>query len=193
MMRFAREAAHWAGRHAFPAAAATVIAIGAAGGGIGYVVASQHTPATAAAVGTSPPTTAAPALKGRGGAATRAGALVQHALAMLAAQTGQSVAAVRSQLAAGRSIDEIAGSKAPAIESEILAAITKLADHAVTSGRITAAQEASDLALARTKVAALMAEPGTQLIKDARNALKFLKTRGHRGPAAPTASPSPGA
>jgi hypothetical protein len=192
-LRFAHIAAHWAGRHAFPVIAATVIAIGAAGGGIGYAVASQHsTPAPTAAAASRTP--AASPLKGLKPTTAGAASLVQRALAMLASQTGQSVVAVRSQLAAGKSVDAIAGWKAPAIETEILSAITKLADRAVANHRITAMQEATDLALAKTRVEALMAEPGTQLMKDAQRALQFLQTHGHKA-AGPTAhaSPSPAA
>lgn len=189
MFKFAGRTAHWAGRHAFPTIAATVIAVGAAGGGIGYAVASQHA-AAAPAAGTN---ATSPPLKALKPAAGRVAAIVQRALAMLASQTGQSVASVRSQLAAGKSIDAIAGAKAPAIESEIMSAVTKIADRAVKKARITAAQEATDLALARTKIEALLAEPGTQLIKDARSALQFLQTHPHKGPkapAAPTLSPA---
>jgi hypothetical protein len=189
MLRFARTAAAWVGRHAFPVMAAGVIAIGAAGGGIGYALASQHsTAAPAASAPSRTPSASAP--KGLKPTTAGVASLVQRALAMLASQTGQSVAAVRSQLAAGKSVDTIAGSKAPAIETEILSAITKLADRGVTSHRITATQEATDLALAKTKVEALMAEPGTQLVKDAQRALQFLQTHGHKA-AGPTAHASP--
>ncbi len=187
-------AARWVGRHAFPAAIATVIAIGAAGGGIGYAVASQHnttTPLSSSSAPRSSTPTPAPGVKPRkGSTAARGAALMQHALSLLAAQTGQSVAAVRSQLEAGRSIDAIAGAKATTIESEILAQVDKLAARAVTAGKITAAQEATGLAMAKTRVEALMAEPGTQLLKDAQQFLQFLQTPGlHHH----TASPSPSA
>jgi hypothetical protein len=192
MLNFARSAVRWTGRHAFPALAATVVAVGAAGGGIGYAVASQHT-AVPAATSAATPSPASGPLKGGGAGATRAPGLLQRALQMLATQTGQSVAAVRSQLAAGKSIDEIAGSKAAAIQNEILAAITKVADRAVKRGRITPAQESADLAMARTRISALLAEPGTQLLKDAQNALRFLQGHGARPHPAPTAPASPAA
>ena len=101
---------------------------------------------------------------------------------------------MRSQLQAGKSVDDIAGAKAPAIESAILAQVDKLAARAVSAGKITAAQEATGLAMAKTKVEALMAEPGTQLLKDAQKFLQFLQTHagGHRSAAA-TAPPSPAA
>jgi hypothetical protein len=196
MMRFARGATHWVARHAFPAIAATVIAVGAAGGGIGFAVASQHTTAapTSSTSGSTAPAHSPAASGHRATAAGRASQLLQGALGMLATQTGQSVASVRSQLAAGKSVDDIAGAKAPAIEGEILAAITKLADRAVGAGKITSTQEAAGLALAKTKVEALMAEPGTQLLKDAQQALQFLQGRGIKHTAPPaTATPTPAA
>jgi hypothetical protein len=197
MSRFVRSATHWVGGHAFPVLVAAVIAVGAAGGGIGYAVASpRSTAAPAAPSATSPRTPAPSAAKGRKPAGAEVGGLFSSALHMLATQTGQTVASVRGQLEAGKSVDAIAGAKAPAVESEILSAITKLADRAVKMGRIPAAQEPADLALAKTKVEALMKEPGTQLIKDAQKALQFLQTHGtgKKGAgAAPTASPSPAA
>lgn len=187
-----RSAARWVGRHSLPAAAVTVVVVGAAGGGVGYAIAGQH---TAAAVTTAPSKPAAPAghpAPARGGAQARGQALVQRALSMLAKETGQSVASIRTQLASGKSIDDIAGAKAPAIENQILAQLTKLGDRAKAAGRITAAQETTYLAMAKTKVEALMAEPGTQLMKDVRSLLQML--RNHAGAAGllhPT--PSPGA
>jgi len=196
MLTFTRSAARWVGRHALPAVAVTAIALGAAGGGIGYAVASQHTTAPpSSAAGTTMPAPSSAATGKTSGA--RAAQLIQRALNLLASQTGQSVASVRSQLEAGKSVDDIAGAKAPAIESSILAEVTKLADRAVSAGRITAAQETAGLAVAKTRIAALMAEPGTQLIKDARGALQFLHGHGARHGAAPatgapaTAAPTP--
>lgn len=197
MLTFTRSAARWVGRHALPAVAVAAIALGAAGGGIGYAVASQHTTTAppSSAAGTTKPAPSSAATGKTSGA--RAAQLIQRALSLLASQTGQSVASVRSQLEAGKSVDDIAGAKAPAIESSILAQVTKLADRAVSAGRITAAQETAGLAVAKTRIAALMAEPGTQLIKDARGALQFLHARGARHGAAPstgapaTAAPTP--
>jgi hypothetical protein len=195
MFKVVSTAAHWVGRHAFPAAAASVIALGAAGGGIGYAVASQH--ATAAPVSSTPgsASTTPPAKPAQKGAAhaSRGAALMQRALSLLAAETGQTVASVRSQLQAGRSIDDIAGAKAPAVESAILAQVDKLAARAVAAGKISAAQEATGLAMAKTKVEALMAEPGTQLLKDAQKFLQFLDHHAAAHHASATASPSPAA
>jgi hypothetical protein len=185
MLRFFRAAAHWLGRHAFPALAATVIAVGAAGGGIGYAVASQH---AAAPPVTTPAATKAPSPAG--GQRAGASALLQRALSLIAAQTGQSVATVRSELAAGKSVNDIAGSKAPAIESAILAQVTKLAGRAVTAGRISSTQEAALLAAARTRLEALLAEPGPQFLAGAQRALGVPHGHGPAKPVGPTPSPA---
>jgi hypothetical protein len=197
MLTFTRSAARWVGRHALPAVAVTAIALGAAGGGIGYAVASQHTTTAppSSAAGTTKPAPSSAATGKTSGA--RAAQLIQRALSLLASQTGQSVASVRSQLEAGKSVDDIAGAKAAAIESSVIAQVTRLADHAVSAGRITAAQETAGLAVAKTRIAALMAEPGTQLIKDAQGALQFLHGHGARHGSTPatgapaTAVPTP--
>ena len=192
MMNSVRAATRWVGRHAFPSIAATVVAVGAAGGGIGYAVASQHSTAPPVS-STSESASSTPGAGAGPKAATpvsRGTQLLQRALSLVAAQTGQSVASVRSQLEAGKSIDAIAGAKAPAIESAITDQLTKLAQKAVSAGRISAAQEASGLAMAKTKVEALMAEPGTQLLKDAQKFLQLLQNGGahHRSAAAPSPS-----
>jgi len=194
MLKPFRTAAHWVGRHAFPALAAAVIAVGAAGGGIGYAVASQHS-ATAPATSSTGSTITAPSPTAKAkGKSSRGTQVIQRALAFLASQTGQSVASVRSQLAAGKSINDIAGVKAPAIESQVLAQITKIVAKGVSAGKISATQQTADLATAKTKVDALMAEPGTQLLSDAQKFLQFLQTHGagHHAAAA-TPAPSPAA
>jgi hypothetical protein len=191
MTRSISAAAHWLGRHAFPAIAATVVAVGAAGGGIGYAVASQPATAAPASPTSSAGNTTQPAAATLGG--RRPMQVFQRALTLLAADTGQTVVTVRGELAAGKSVDQIAGAKAPAIESKILAQLTKLAARAVSAGRMTAAQETTGLAMAKTTVAALMAEPGTKLLQDAQNALQFLQRpgRNHVGSSAATPTPTP--
>lgn len=192
MITFVRSAAQWVGKHAFPAAAATVLVVGAAAGGIGYSIAGGH--ATAAPVAATAPSTTHPPTTGKakphtGTAAGRGQALIANALSMLSKETGQSVSSIRAQLAAGKSIDAIAGAKAPAIEAQVLAQLTKLGDRAVKAKKITAAQETMYLALAKTKVAALMAEPGTQLMQDVQKLLQMLQTH---HPAAATPTPAAG-
>ncbi len=197
MFTFARTATRWAGRHAIPAAAATAIVLGAAGGGIGYAISGQHATASAASPATSSPLGGGRVRAGAAAPAARAEQLMQRALGLLAKETGRTVAAVRSQLQAGLSVDQIADAKAPAIESAILTQIKKVADRAVTAGRITATQETAGLAAVKSKVDALMAEPGTQLLKDAQGLIQGIQgIQGRHGPktgAPAAAAPSPAA
>lgn len=192
MFTFVRSAAQWVGRHAFPAAAATVLVVGAAAGGIGYSIAGGH--AAAAPISATAPSTTHPPATGKakphaGTAANRGQALINQALSMLSKETGQSVGSIRALLAAGKSVDAIAGATAPAVQAQILAQLTKLGDRAVAAKKITPAQETMYLALAKTKVTALMAEPGTQLMQDVQKFLQMLQT--HR-PAAATTTPTAG-
>ncbi|MEO8899568.1 MAG: hypothetical protein ABI352_04260 [Candidatus Dormibacter sp.] len=189
MFTFLRSAALWVGRHTFPVAAATVLVVGAAAGGVGYSIAGGH--ATAAPVSTTAPATTHPAATGKsklhtGTAASRGQALIAKALSMLSTQTGQSLASIRTQLAAGKSVDAIAGANAPAIQAQVLAQLTKLGDRAVKAKKITTAQETMYLALAKTKVASLMAEPGTQLLQDVQKFLQMLQSH-HDAIPSPTA------
>ena len=194
MFPFARTAARWAGRHAIPAAATTAILLGAAGGGIGYAISGQHATASAVSPATSSPLGGGRVRAGAAAPAARAEQLMQRALRLLAKETGQTVAAVRSQLQAGMSVDQIAGAKAPAIESAILTQIKKVADRAVTAGRITATQETAGLAVVKSRVDALMTEPGTQLLKDAQGLIQGIQGRHGPKPGAPAAAaPSPAA
>ena len=185
-----RSTARWLASHAFPAAAVAVVAVGAAGGGIGYAVATQH--ATAAPVAAAPTPSATPGIASSKRTAGRADMLIQRGLRALSAATGQSVASIQAQLAAGKSIDQVAGAKAPTIETEILNGITQLVDRGVARGRISAAQKSSILAMAKTKVDALMAEPGTTLVKDIRQLIQqFQRPGGFPGSAAsPSATPA---
>jgi hypothetical protein len=185
MLTLIRSATHWVGRHSLPAAAATVLVLGAAGGGIGYSIAS-HT--TAAPLSSSAPSASQPPATAKahsGTAASRSQALITKALGLLSKAIGQPVASIRAQLAAGKSINDIAGSKASAVEAQILAEITKIGDRAVKAGKINATQESTYLALAKTKVAALMAEPGMKLMQDVQKFLQFLQTQRHTATASP--------
>ncbi|HWF58328.1 MAG TPA: hypothetical protein VG520_08250 [Candidatus Dormibacteraeota bacterium] len=179
--------------------AASALVVGVTGAGIGYAVAGQG--ATAATTSPAPvtagstklaPLPGAGAISGPGSA--QVARAVRQTLNAIANEIGQSVTTIRGELASGKSIDQIAGAKAPAIESRIVAQFTKLAGRAVSAGKITTTQETSILAMAKTKVAALMAEPGTQLLKDARGDFQFLKGNGARHlPPPAAAAPTPAA
>jgi hypothetical protein len=179
MFGFAAGAARWAKRHALPAGAATVVLLGAAAGGIGYEIAGHPAAASTSAstAAHAPSTAAAPS-------GDRAARLLERGIAMLATRVGESPAQVRADLAAGKSINDIAGAHATAIQAEIVTEITKLGDRAVKAGRITAAQEATYLAEAKTRIAALMAEPGPKLLQDYQKLVQSLKNHVRDGSSA---------
>ncbi|MHB8717851.1 MAG: hypothetical protein ACYDAC_03020 [Candidatus Dormibacteria bacterium] len=159
MTSFVRTPLRWLGRHAIPALGVTLIAGAAAGGGITYALTSQ--PAAAAS-----PATPAPLAHGdhaRQGMATPG--LAREVLALVVKDTGQSAATIRADLASGKSLDQVAGASATTLENDIVRTIVaRLSAHRATG---SAAPGTSTLeARVRTRVHALMAEPGTQLLKE---------------------------
>ena len=194
MLTFARRATRWVGAHALPATAAAVVLLGAAGGGIGYEVAGNHaaSPVTKPPAAAPTPGAAAPRPGAASTAPARAAQLLQRGLEMLAGQTGQTTAQVRTQLMAGKSVNDIAGSGAAQVQATIITAITALADKAVAAGRITAGQEAAGLDTAKTRISALMAEPGPQLLKDLQQLIQFLRSH-PQGGAVPAVGATPAA
>lgn len=101
-------------------------------------------------------------------AATTPGARKGHRHPLLAAlvratvkETGLSAKTVRQDLRSGQTIDQIAGSKASAVESDVISALTTRLDKARQNGRITQQQETSLLARAKTRIEKLMSTPLT--------------------------------
>lgn len=174
MLEHARRAARWVRRHALPVATASVVVLGAAGGGIGYSLSGQRATAApvSATTGTSASATAPAKPRRAAGEALIAGALKQ-----LSTLTGVPVAEIRRQLAAGSPIDTIAGDKAETVESAILDRVTKLADRAVKAGKVTKAQEQSFLSAAPAEIEKLMADGGAQRRADLRELVKMLRAR----------------
>ena len=199
MFSFLRSATRWVGQHSLPAAAVTVLLLGAAGGGVGYALAAQPT-AAAPVSPTAPtphsPSTTAPAAKAKPkGAASAAGgagqALLDRALEKLSAELGVPVATLRTELKT-QSIDHVvtAAGKDPAvIEQDILAQLKTRADKAVAAGRITAQQEQAFLGRAKAEVDKLLADPPAQRAADLKTLLQALRAR-HA--ASPAATPAPG-
>ena len=91
-------------------------------------------------------------------------------------ETGLDRATVLQRLTAGETFAHIAGSKAQAVENDVLAAIQQRLDQAVARGHITKDQESALMAKAKTRVAAVLN--------------KQFKNLGRRHRAAPS---SPGA
>ena len=136
--------------------AITAVALMAAGG----ATAAAVIPAVAAPSSTSAPSTA-PATPhhgtktpGRHHGHPLARALV-HATAM---ETGLPVKTVLQDLAAGQTLNQIAGSKASAVENDVLTAMRQRLDRAVDRGKITKQQEEDLLAKAKTRIEKLMGE-----------------------------------
>ena len=87
----------------------------------------------------------------------RAGvALLRLAIRATLKETGLSRATVIQDLRSGQTLSSIAGSKAGAVESDVLGRVHARLDRAVAAHRITAAQEADRLAAAKTALDKLM-------------------------------------
>ena len=181
MLENARRAARWVTRHSVPVATASVLVLGAAGGGIGYSLAGQRAAASdisATNVASTTGTSAAPAAPTKPRAAAGQ-AVLAEALKRLSTLTGVPVAEVHKELATGSSIDTIAGDKEETVEQEILTRLTKLGDRAVKAKKITAAQEKAFLDAAPAELEKLMADSGADRAKDLRALLQAL--RAHAG------------
>ena len=74
-------------------------------------------------------------------------------------ETGLTAKTVRQDLQSGQTLDQIAGSKAGAVETDVLNAITTRLDRARKNGRITQQQETDRLAKAKTRIEMLMSTP----------------------------------
>ncbi len=188
MFTFVRSATAWAGRHAFPVLAGSMILAAGAGGGITYAL-SSHTAAAAATTPAASSKTTPAHKHDKGGAA------LSKALALLATDTGQSVSAIRTQLQAGKSVDQVAGPTAAAkYQADLLARLRTFLDGKVAGGKMTAAEESARLAKATTALSSLMAEPGTTLLQQAGQLQHFVHGHGGHAPRTPaTVQPSPAA
>lgn len=71
-------------------------------------------------------------------------------------ETGLSPATVRTDLRSGKTLDEIAGAKAPAVLNDVLANVQARLQKAVTAGRLTTTAEAKQLARVKSRLQLLM-------------------------------------
>ena len=142
------------------AIAASIVTLAGAGAGaaaVAVVHASGHAPAAGAltaSTAASTPSSSASA-KGRHHRTALALAVVRAT----ARETGLSAKSIRKDLRSGQTLDHIAGGKAGAVEQDVLSALTSRLDTAVAAGKITAAQESSRVAKARTRIETLMSTP----------------------------------
>ena len=142
-------------RHVVMAAIVTALAAGAAGGGIGYTVFHSSS-------ATSSSTRPSPSVSGRrapGGRDRMVAVLIQ----LVANDTHQSRQQVLAQLREGRTLDEIAGMEASAVEQQALSRLQARLDAAVQAGKLTQAQEQRRLAGRRAALETILSTPGTQL------------------------------
>jgi hypothetical protein len=136
--------------------AITAVALVVAGG----ATAAAVIPAVAAPSSTSAPSTA-PATPHHGTKTPgkHHGHPIARALVRASAkETGLPVKTVLKDLAAGQTLNQIAGGKVSAVENDVLTAMQKRLDRAVDHGKITKQQEADLLAKAKTRIEQLMGE-----------------------------------
>jgi hypothetical protein len=136
--------------------AITAVALVAAGG----ATAAAVIPAVAAPSSTSAPSTA-PATPHHGTKAPgkhHGHPIVRALVHATAKATGLPVTTVLKDLAAGQTLNQIAGGKAAAVENDALTALQKRLDRAVDRHKITKQQEADLLAKAKTRIEKLMGE-----------------------------------
>jgi hypothetical protein len=114
-------------------------------------------------------------------------------IALEAKDTGQTRAQIRTALGTGKTLTEIAGSKAAQVKADALALITTRVTKAVTAKRITQAQASTLVTKATTLLDTAMSKDFSKLIQtqDARRAARAAKHgREHptagRGAVAPT-------
>jgi hypothetical protein len=147
----------------------TRIALAGAGlltaAGIGAATIPAALASTPAATSTTSPATTAPTPKAspapgaKGKARARGLGLQLRRLlvAQTATQTGQTVEQVRAELRSGKSLDDIAGSKAQSVRDAVLDTVTKRLDALRARGTITQAQETKILARMSTRITRVMA------------------------------------
>ena len=82
--------------------------------------------------------------------------ILRGLIAATAKETGLSVETVVKDLHGGQTLNSIAGSKASAVENDVLSAIQQRLDRAVDHGRITKDKEADLLAKAKARIEKLM-------------------------------------
>ena len=134
------------------AAAAAIGVAGAAGGVLAANAATAASPVAATlTASTGGGSAAAPAKP-----AVRAHPFLRALVRATASETGDTVKTIRQDLASGQTLNQIAGSKANAVENDVLARLKTRLDKLVAAHRITQAQEDKRLAAAKTRIEALM-------------------------------------
>ncbi len=147
-------------RHVVATGLVGALAAGSLAGGVGFAVSRP----AAAAVGTASLTAASATPGAKAAHRGPHGAPALRALiGLVAKDTNQTKTQVLAQLKAGKSLDQIAGSKAAAIRQEALSRIQARLDKAVKAGKLTQDQANTRLADWKTRLAKVMSTPGTSL------------------------------
>ncbi|HXA29178.1 MAG TPA: hypothetical protein VN193_10585 [Candidatus Angelobacter sp.] len=121
----------------------------------------------------------------------------RQVLSIAVSVTGQTRQQILDQLRAGKTLDQIAGSKAPAIESQALAKLKTALDKRVSAGKLDAAKEQTMLDRAKTALEKAMSSdlsgklraPGAGCAPRGRG-LGHGHGHGHGGPNSPAPSPA---
>ena len=111
--------------------------------------------ASPATTGPTPKASPAPA-KGKAKARRLGIRLRRLLVAQTARQTGQTLEQVRTELRSGKSLDDIAGSKAQAVRDAVLDTVTRDLDALRAKGTITQAQETRILGRMKTRITKVM-------------------------------------
>jgi len=131
-------------------AGAGVLAIGAAGG-VAVHAATSGSPGSASLTASTSSPSPSPH-GGRNCVPAPALGIAKQVLAIAAKDTGLTQQQILDQLRAGKTFDQIAGSKAQAVENDLLAALKTRLDKAVSSGKLTQDRETSMLEKAKTAI-----------------------------------------
>ena len=136
-------------------AGGSVLALGAAGGvAVHAAVSGGSTNAALTATTASPTPSPSGSAKDHSKTCAPAGAMgmVHQVLSIAEKDTGLTEQQILDQLRAGKTFDEIAGSKAQTVENDLLAALKTRLDKAVSNGKLTSDRETTMLDKAKTAI-----------------------------------------
>jgi len=158
----ARHTLEAARRHVVATGVVAALLTGSLGAGAAFALSSRPAAAAGSAVSAAKgDDLAATAAAGRGH--LREAFAFRVLVRLVATDTNQTPKAVIDQLRAGKSLDQIAGSKAASIRQQVLDRLKARLAKAVSAHKITQAQADQRLARWTTRLEKVMSTPGTQL------------------------------
>jgi hypothetical protein len=131
-------------------AGAGVVALGSAGG-VAVHAATSSSPTSATLTATTT-TTPSPTPNSSTCVPHRELGIAKQVLGVAAKDTGLTEQQILDQLRAGKTFDDIAGSKAPTVEQDLLTRLKSHLDQAVSSGKLTQDRETAMLDKAKTAI-----------------------------------------